>query len=83
MNQYKFLNQFYKDANINIDEIILKEIEVNACNSVDIFIAEKRRGVVTITKAYSISCDEPVRSKDINKIIMSKSKLDKIYSCLK
>lgn len=69
MEQYKFLDQFYKDAFIKQQEIIKQEIEINSC-------------VDTLTKGIAISEDKAVDKDNVNKIILNKSQLEDILKLL-
>ncbi|MBC2581874.1 hypothetical protein [Clostridium sp. DJ247] len=48
-------NEFVRDAFIDTDKIIYKEVNEQSCRAVDILVVEQHEGAITITEGYANS----------------------------
>ena len=82
MSEYKHLKEYYDVANIQEENIIINDITISDCGTVDIYTVEKDRYVFTITTARVFSPSEKITRDRIDKVILGESQVKKLLDLL-
>ncbi|MDP4143109.1 MAG: hypothetical protein Q8936_01320 [Bacillota bacterium] len=77
-DEYKYLDQFYKDAFIKKENIVLQNIRVSENGICYIQIAEKTDFGVTVTTAMG-KADKIIRPEDIDRIPLNRYLVEDLY----
>ncbi|AJA48666.1 hypothetical protein CPAST_c25970 [Clostridium pasteurianum DSM 525 = ATCC 6013] len=76
MSEYKFLDQFYKDALIDPKQIVFKEVNVSDL-FVTIYIVAKNKNMFDIFTAVG-DIDKPIKNESINHVLVFENQLKKL-----
>lgn len=81
MSEYKYLDQFYKDALIDPKQIIVQEVDITK-DFVCIYIVTKNKNMFDIFTAVG-DIDKPVDRNRIKHVLIFEKQLNRLFEQLK